>query len=163
MVFQINDYVVKVNKGVCRIEDIVSMKLTGEEKEYYLLVPIDDSTAKLYMPVDGVGDNVRHAMTEEEADAFLEEIPNVKMAFIESDKVREQEYKAALKSGDAGELLSIIKNIYVRNRERSLQGKKNTAIDERYCKMAENMLYSELGHALKKSRDEIVSIVMECI
>ena len=37
--FKIGDYVVNLKNGVCKIEDILNMNLSGESKEYYLLIP----------------------------------------------------------------------------------------------------------------------------
>ncbi len=159
--YQVGDLVVKINNGVCRVEDIVDMDMGGVKgKKYYLMVPKDDKNAKLYVPVDGNNDNVRNVMSADEAKAFIDRIPEIAAAFIESDKVREQEYKAALKSGSPEQIVSIIKNIYHRNKQRSAQGKKNTTVDERYYKMAENILYSELACALGVEKSDIVERVL---
>ena len=48
-------------------------------------------------------------------------------------------------------------------KKREAEGKKNTAVDERYLKMTENMLYSELAFALKKDKDEIYDIISTSI
>lgn len=155
--YQVGDFVVKVNNGVCRVEDIVVMDMGGaKDKKYYLMVPKDDKNAKLYVPVDGSNDKVRNVMSADEAQAFIERIPEISEALIESDKVREQEYKAALRSGSPDKIVSIIKNIYNRNMQRSAQGKKNTTVDERYFKMAENILYSELACALGVEKSDIM-------
>lgn len=162
--YKVGEYVVKVNNGVCRIEDIVEMKLMSPDlKKYYLLVPLDNKTAKVYVPVDGKNDNVRYVMTGQEAQDFIERIPSIEVAWIESDKIREQEYKTAIRSGSPDSLISIIKNIYIRNLERYEQGKKVTTVDDRYNKMAENILYSELAFALDQDRQKIVEEVSKRI
>jgi len=158
--FQIGEYVVKVNNGVCRIEDIVEMRLMGSDlKRYYLLVPQDNKGSKVYVPVEGKNDNVRYVMTQEEAKEFIDRIPDIAVAWIESDKIREQEYKTAIRSGSPESLISIIKNIYIRNVQRQEQGKKVTTVDDRYNKMAENMLYSELSFALDQDRHDVIEEV----
>lgn len=50
--FKKGDYVVKNNNGICEIADIVRMDMGVGDKEYYVLVSIDESTAKIYLPVD---------------------------------------------------------------------------------------------------------------
>jgi len=158
--YQIGDYVVKVNSGVCQVKDIVEMEqMAGSKSRYYLMVPRDDANAKLYVPVEGKNANVRNVMSEEEAQAFIKRIPEMAVAWIESDKLREQEYKAAIRSGSPEQLVSIIKNIYIRNKQRLEQGKKHTTVDERYFKQAENILYSELAFALDKEKSEIGQLV----
>ena len=44
--FEKGNFVVNTNNGICEISDIVTMNTTGEEKEYYVLVPIEEKTAK---------------------------------------------------------------------------------------------------------------------
>ncbi len=163
--YQVGDFVVKVNNGVCRVEDIVELDgMSGVKgKKYYLMVPRDDQNAKLYVPVEGKNDNIREVMTADEAMSFIKRIPEIAVAWIESDKMREQEYKNAIRSGSPDQLVSIIKNIYRRNIERSEQGKKNTTIDERYFKQAENILYAELAFALGRERQEIIGLVSQTI
>ncbi len=163
--YQVGDFVVKVNNGVCRVEDIVELDgMSGVKgKKYYLMVPRDDQNAKLYVPVEGKNDNIREVMTAAEAMSFIKRIPEIAVAWIESDKMREQEYKNAIRSGSPDQLVSIIKNIYRRNIERSEQGKKNTTIDERYVKQAENILYAELAFALGRERQEIIGLVSQTI
>lgn len=160
--YQIGDYVVKVNNGVCQVKDIIEMEQTANvRKKYYLMVPRDDVSAKLYVPVDGNGSNVRSVMSAAEAKEFIGRIPMIEEAWIESDKMREQEYKAAIRSGSPEQLVSIIKNIYIRNQRRQEQGKKNTTVDERYFKQAENILYSELAFALEKDKSEIGQLIAQ--
>lgn len=49
-------------------------------------------------------------------------------------------------------MVSVIKGIYQHRKMRIEQGKKSTSSDEHYFQIAENLLYSELGLALQKSK-----------
>lgn len=161
--YSVGDYVVKANSGVCRIEDILHLDISSADKNrlYYLLVPQEDREAKLYVPVDGKP--LRSVLSEEEAWKIIERIPDIDAAWIVNDKQREQEYKEALKSCDPELLVSIIKNIYIRKKNRHEQGKKSTSVDERYFRLAEQALYSELAFALGRGQKEIYQIIVEMI
>lgn len=161
--YQIGEYVMKVNNGVCQVVDIVEMDGSSSGKKYYLMVPRDDKNAKLYVPIEGKNDNVRNVMNAQEASEFISHIVDMDEAWIESDKLREQEYKNAIKSGSPERLVGIIKNIYRRNMLRSSQGKKNTTVDERYFKIAENILYSELAFALGKEKEEVLEMIYKTV
>ena len=52
---------------------------------------------------------------------------------------------------------------YIRNKKRTDEGKKGTAIDERYFELAENNLYSELAFALNKPKEDIGDIIWSSI
>ena len=64
---------------------------------------------------------------------------------------------------DCRQWISIIKTIYIRKQERSAAGKKLTATDEKYLRLAEDNLYGELGFALNKDKDEMEAYITERI
>ena len=53
--------------------------------------------------------------------------------------------------------------IYQRKQKRLAQGKKCTATDARYFQIAENLLYTELGVALEKPKQEICKTIIDYI
>jgi CarD family transcriptional regulator len=79
--------------------------------------------------------------------------------WIDNDKQREQKYKEAIHSCEPEKLVSIIKNMYNRKLIRTAQGKKNTAVDDRYFKLAENNLYTELAFAMEKDKDDMQLLI----
>ena len=62
---------------------------------------------------------------------------------------------------DPERLVGIIKLICDRKEERVRQGRKVTAVDGRYFKLAENLLYGELEVALDKDTEEIHRLIQE--
>lgn len=163
--YEIGSYVVKANNGVCRIEDILHLDLPGTDRNrlYYLLIPLENKNSKLYVPTDTAEQNLRRALSEEEAWIVIRSIPATEAAWIANDKLREQAYKEALHSCDPTALVSIIKNLYLRKKQRTEQGKKSTATDERYFKLAEDHLYAELAFALGKDKSEMRQIITDTI
>ena len=161
--FKIGDFVVNANNGICEIEDIVTMNMSGTNKEYYLLIPISERTAKVYIPVDMAAQRIRFALKKDEAWQLIENIKDIDEAYIENEKEREKTYKEALNSRDPKRLVGIIKTLYLRRQERVEAGKKNTAVDERYFKLAENQLHSELAFALQVEKSEINQIILNHI
>jgi len=155
--FEVGQYVVKANTGVCKVAEITLKAMSEEEeaREFYVLSPYMDMKARLFVPVASSVSNIRSILTREEAETFLRHIPEIETAWIESDRLREQHYKEAIKSNDPERLVSIIKNLYLRNRQREQQGKKSTAVDDRYFKMAEGVLYTELAVAMERKPDEM--------
>ncbi len=163
--YEIGSYVVKANNGVCRIEDILHLDLPGTDRNrlYYLLIPLENKNSKLYVPTDTAEQNLRRVLSEEEAWTVIRSIPATEAAWIANDKLREQAYKEALHSCDPTALVSIIKNLYLRKKQRTEQGKKSTATDERYFKLAEDHLYAELAFALGKDKNEMRQIITDTI
>lgn len=164
--YEIGEYIVKpINDGVCKVADIMHLNMTGTDKNklYYLLIPIDDAKGKIYLPTDTAEATTRRAMTEDEALKLISKIPEIEEISIDDEKLREQKYKEAVRSCNPEALIAIIKMTYLRKKKRQEQGKKHTVVDERYFKMAEDFLYSELEFALNKNKDEIVKLIADTI
>lgn len=158
--FEKGNYVINTTNGICEITDIVTMNMSGSDKDYYLLVPIDEKTAKVYIPVDMAEQRIRLTMTSNEAQEFIHSIKDIHEVYLENEKEREKTYKEALSSRDPKRLVGIIKTLYLRKQERIEAGKKNTAVDERYFKLAENSLHSELAFSLGVNKSEVAQIII---
>jgi CarD family transcriptional regulator len=161
--YKIGEYIVKPMNGVCKVEDITHVDMPGADKNkmYYLLIPICDNTGKIYVPADTITGNSRRVMTEQEAEELIAHIPMVEEPWIENEKLRQERYKEVIRRCDPQELAGVIKMVYIRRRKRMAQGKKNTAVDERFFKMAEDNLYGELEFALHKNKGEILELIKE--
>lgn len=163
--YQVGDCVVKANTGLCRITDIVHLNGTGidKNKKYYLLVPFSDDKMEIYVPVDSIPDNFRKTMDCSEAWNLIENITTIDKVQIENEKQREQKYKEAIRSCEPEQWISIIKTMYFRKQKRNIQGKKNTAMDEHYFKLAEKYLYSELAYAIGRNESEMSQLIADTI
>lgn len=161
--FEIGDYIIYGSQGVCKVENIGSMNMGGikTERLYYTLLPIYISGSKVYTPIDNEKVILRAVISKDEAMQLLKEIPKLEQIDVTDEKSREQLYKDALASCDCRELVKIIKTLYLRKKERLEDGKKVTAVDERYFKMAEDSLYGELAIALGMERDEVETYITD--
>jgi CarD family transcriptional regulator len=159
--YEIGDYIVKPMSGVCKVEDITHVDVPGADKNkvYYLLIPVCGNSGKIYALAENVNDNSRPVMTEQEAHELIASIPTVEEPWIENEKVRQERYKEVIRRCDPQELAGMIKMVYARKRRRLAQGKKNTAVDERFFKLAEDNLYGELEFALHKNKGEILDMI----
>ena len=162
--FEVGEYIVYGVKGVCRIEDITHLDISGADRDrlYYVLVPMGKG-GRIYAPTDSQKITMRRVITREEADQLIEDIPKIELLWVPDDKQREAKYKEALNTCDYRAWVSIVKTLYLRKKERSAQGKKVTALDERYMRTAENELYSELSLSLEIPKNEMENYIREKI
>ncbi len=163
--YEPGDLVVYGNNGVCRIDEITRMSMPGNKKKYYYfrLVPVDNENSCIYVLVGQEKVVMRKIITENEALDLISDVPNLTEIWIENDKMREDTYKAAIRSCECREWFRIIKTLYKRNKERVEQGKKITSTDERYLKEAKNYLYAELALVLKKKREDMEDFITNTI
>lgn len=159
--FEKGEYVVAGNKGVCMVEDITTLNISGvdKEREYYILKPVYVSGSTVYMPVDTAEDSLRKILTKEEADALISGIPQIPLITTTNDKLLEQEYRGCMKTNCCEEWIRIIKTIYLRKQKRLEAGRKVTAVDAKYFRIAEDNLYGELAIALNIPRTEVATYI----
>lgn len=163
--FGIGDYVICGNKGVCEVENITTLNISGvdKEREYYILKPLYMSGSTVYVPVDSPKESMRKVLRREEAEKLIEAIPKIPLLVIANDKLSEQAYKDCIRTNDCEDLVKLIKTIYTRKQKRIKAGRKVTAVDAKYFHMAEENLYGELAVALNISRKEVESYIVEAI
>lgn len=157
------DCVVYSNKGICRVDDIVMMNMQDGNKEYYLLIPINEKSAKIYAPVNSSSQRMRMAMDERQARQLINNIGETDEIHIENDKEREKVYREATISNDPYRLLAVIKTIFRRKIEREKNGRKCTVVDEKYLRFAQTQLYGELAYALQSEIEQMEQIVLQRI
>lgn len=155
--FAIGEYVVCGNKGVCVVEQITKLDISGVDKErdYYILKPLYLAGSTVYVPVDSPRESMRRVLTREEAEKLIEKIPQIPLIDITNEKLSEQTYRECMKTISCEEWVRIIKTIYLRKQKRLQAGRKVTAVDAKYFHMAEESLYGELAVALEMSRDDV--------
>lgn len=164
-VFEIGEYVVCGNKGVCSVENITTLNISGvdKEREYYILKPLYMAESTVYVPVDSAQKSMRRVLKRGEAQKLIEEIPNVPLLVITNDKLSEQMYRECIRANNCEELVKIIKTIYLRKQKRIQAGRKVTAVDAKYFHIAEENLYGELAVALEIPRDEVESYITKAM
>ena len=159
--FSIGQYVICGNKGVCSVEDITTLDISGVDKAkmYYILKPKYVTSSTVYVPVDSAATSMRTVLSKEEAQSLIHSIPDIPVLDIPNEKLVEQEYKTCMKSNCCDEWVKLIKTIYERKQKRMQEGRKETAIDSKYFKIAEDNLYGELAVALDMERAEVCNYI----
>ena len=162
--FHIDEYVMHATGGICQVKDISPLEISGADKNrnYYLLVPIRDKSGKVYVPVDN-DVAVRKVISGDEARNLIDEIPSIESFEIDNDKLREARYKEAIKGCNPKDLVKVLKNLNSRRNKRIREGKKTTATDDKYFKLAEDNLPNELAFALGREKSEMRSLVLGII
>lgn len=163
--FEIGEYIVYGSKGVCQVEDISQVDIPGASKDrlYYVLRQLESGSGKIYVPTDNDKIVMRKVITKEAAEDLIRRMPEIEQMWVDNDKQREAMYKEAMRTCDYNEWVSMIKTLYFRKKERTAQGKKVTALDEKYLKAAENELYSELSLILGIPKAEVLTYIKDQI
>lgn len=160
--FLAGEYIIYGTTGVCKVEAVGPMKMSGmknSEKLYYTLAPLSSKGSKVFTPVDNDKVIMRAVLTKEEAQQLVDEIPTIELLWVADEKRREDIYKTALKTCDPREWIKIIKTLYLRKMSRIAEGKKVTVSDGKYLHIAEERLYEELSHSLEMGKEEVLEYI----
>lgn len=164
--FDVGEFIVYGKNGICKVVDITHPDIAGSDNErlYYVLVPERTRDTKLYCPADNDKIAIRRIVTAEEAKQILNESQDISPLVVENERNRDDSYKTVMKSSDLRQWIQIVKALLIRKKQREESGKKITLTDERYLKMAEEGLYSELalatGYDVEMIKEQIVGALI---
>lgn len=163
--FENGEYVAVGNKGVCSVEKVTTLDIAGidREKMYYILKPVYMPGSTVYVPVDTAEESMRKVLSHEEAEKLIENIPQIPLIPVTNDKLLEQEYRGCIKTNSCEEWVRIIKTISLRKQKRLEDGRKVTAVDAKYFRIAEEQLYGELAVALDIPRTEVENFIKKAL
>lgn len=159
--FEIGEYVVCGNNGVCLIQEITTLRMSGVDKnrKYYILKPVYSANSTVYVPVDALQSSMRRILSKEEANMLVDSIPQVQIMTIRDEKTVEAQYRECMQSNRCDELVKLLKTLKTRKKSRLEKGHKVTAVDSRYYKMAEENLCGELAVVFGISRSEVEEVI----
>lgn len=159
--FDIGEYVVYGNKGVCEVKKIGPVDIPGmsSDRNYYTLSQVYTKGSTIYVPVDKEDSGLRYVLTKEEVNELIDEIPSMKPVWIQNDKEREQLFTENIRKADTKRLVEMMIALYERRERRIADGKKATSTDERYFHAAEDILFGEIGVVLGVNKNEVKDIL----
>lgn len=155
--FQKGDYVIYGSNGVCVVKEVGPLDIPGVPKDrvYYTLVPFYTRDSQIFVPADNTKVVLRALISKEEIMQLLEEIPSIEPLWVRDEKQRETQYKETIRKCDCRELIRIIRTIEERRQSRLAAGKKMTASDEKYFRIAQDSLYGEFAISLGMERAQV--------
>ena len=145
--FKIGEYLV-YRKDVCKVKDIIEK----DNNKYYQLVPIDDESLKIELPVEDKDNALRRLITKQEIDNLMDKMPSIEVIDC-NDRMIELEYRNLLSTGNKEDIIKVIKTAYLRIKARLESKKKISDKDINYLEKAEKLLYNELAVVLNLSFD----------
>ena len=155
--YGIGEKIIYGRTGVCVVEDICEKKLSGEKEArlFYTLRPLYQSCS-ICTPVESKVFS-RPVISATEARELVLCLPQ-----LEAEPCREKNlnrlreyYREIIESCDCRRLAMLGLSIYRKRQEAEDNKRKLGAVDERFMKEAEDLLYGELAAALEIERSEV--------
>ncbi len=162
MQYAIGDLLIYGETGVCRVMDIVEKEFLGVVQSCYQLMPFYQSCA-IFTPVNNSTVYMRPIISREEADTIVASIPSIQPFEISARSPREltEKYTSIIKLHDCEKLAELAVSIYAKREKMLAQKKKLSAIDERFMKKAEDLLFGELAVVLGIDKTSVREYIEE--
>lgn len=155
--YQVGDRIIYGSNGVCVIEEIKMIEVphTDEEKAYYIIKPIYQE-CRISVPVD-TKMFIRPIISKEEALSLIDGIPQVDAQPYFNTALRQLQeyYEKKLSTHSCTDLIELTISLHRKKQQVLEQKRKFGAIDERYMKRAEELLFGELSVVLDIPKTEV--------
>ena len=148
--FQVGDKIVHPMHGAGVVDSIVSKKVNGVVREYYLLkIPVGGMLVMI--PTTNSEEiGVRPVVNSAEADRIIASIPDIEVDMTANWNRRYRENMLRLKSGDLTEVARVVKGLALRDTDRGL-----STGERKMLHSAKQILISELVFSQNTSYEDV--------
>ena len=148
--FQVGDKIVHPMHGAGVVDSIVSKKVNGVVREYYLLkIPVGGMLVMI--PTTNSEEiGVRPVVNSAEADRIIASIPDIEVDMTANWIRRYRENMLRLKSGDLTEVARVVKGLALRDTDRGL-----STGERKMLHSAKQILISELVLSQNTSYEDV--------
>ena len=165
--YRIGDLILYGRTGVCRVEEINEEEVRGadeEPRQFYTLRPLYQNCC-IRTPVSGGKVYSRPIISGPEAERLIARIPEVDAKPYHNRNLNQlrEHYRAWLERFDCEALISLTKSLYLKKKEAETQKRKFGAVDERFMREAEDLLYGEFAAALDIDRDKVENYIAKSL
>ena len=159
--YKVNDTVLYDIQRVCRIVEITEKKMGDSRMEYYVLKPVYDDKATMFVPVHNktATTKMRSVLSADEIRSLVRTEPEEDCDWLYDDNLFRDRYKEILARGDRTELLRLIKALHRYQCRQRKQGRPHVA-KEGFLKDAAKMLYEEFSYVLNIEREQMLPFIL---
>lgn len=159
--FKKGEKVIYSVNGVCEITDITEKVFGKTVMRYYVLKPISNNEATLFVPVNN-GNLVRkmkRLMTQSQLDKVLNDISAKEVEWNSNEVIRKEEFRNTISFGNISEILILLKSIWLHRRTQNSKGRKLHISDEMYLREAEKIIKEEISTVIGVEQDDVIPYV----
>lgn len=156
--FEIGDLILYGRTGVCEVTDIISPNFRGAEqgRKYYVLKPLYQN-CDITTPVDNGKVFMRPIISKAQVDTIIDTIPKISAEAYHNRNLTQlkEHYRSCIERHECGDLVELTMSLYAKKKQAAEQKKKFGAVDERFMKEAEDLLFGEFAAALGIEKQDV--------
>lgn len=147
--------------GVCEITDITEKVFGKTVMRYYVLKPISNGEATLFVPVnnENLVRKMKKLMTQPQLDEVLDNVSAKDVEWNNNEVVRKEEFRNTISFGNVSDILVLLKSIWLHRRIQNSKGRKLHIPDEMYLREAEKIIKEEISTVIGVEQDEVIPYI----
>lgn len=159
-IFRVGDTVMHPSEGVCSIEELRPMALSGAQRSYYILKPATEkSSSTVYLPVARGNTVLRRLLSRDDILAMIHRSGEYANLWVADSKQRKEAFTRILSEGNYSKIIRMMQEIHEERARREQEGKKACAADEAILAEAERLLHQEFSYVLHMTLEETAAFV----
>ena len=157
--FKKGEKVIYSVNGVCEITDITEKVFGKTVMRYYVLKPISNNEATLFVPVnnENLVRKMKRLMTQSQLDKVLNDISEKEVEWNSNEVIRKEEFRNTISFGNISEILILLKSIWLHRRTQNSKGRKLHISDEMYLREAEKIIKEEISTVIGVEQDDVIT------
>ena len=164
--YKLGTYVSYRSEGVCVITEIRHQKfgMLNEQKDFYILSPINDLNSTLFVPTDNevlIG-KMRLLCSASDVNALAKDLLDKRLDWIEISRPRNNYFKDLLSDGNRNNLILLIHTVCEREMQLAQNGKHVTQSDLTAVARAKKMLVDEFSVTTDITTEQMLMDVLMC-
>lgn len=158
--YEVGSLILYGRTGVCRVEEIKENTVSGECRLFYVLKPLYQ-TCNITVAVDNTKVFSRPIISRDEAHSLIDSMPGIKAEPYRNRNITQlrEYYKNWLESHECIRIVEMTKSLYAKRCEAEREKRKFGAVDERFLKEAEELLFGELAAALDIEKNAVLGYI----
>lgn len=161
-VFRIGDLIFYSKTGVCEIVEITEKESeVFGKKNYYILRPLYQE-CDISIPVDNKKVYMRPVISEDEVNSLIDAIPEMDAQAYYSQNLNQlkDHYRQLMDTHSCENMIKIAKSVRTKQKEVEANKRKLGAVDEKFMKEAEDLLFGEFAAVLKISKSDVPGYIV---
>lgn len=156
--FQVGDRILYGGSGACIIEQIETIRFGRSRERYYVLRPIFQNTAVIYVPVNNAElvSKMREMPSRETVDSLIAGIPTAGSVWVEDAQERKTCFEQIMRNGNCADRIRLIRTLFLHKRKRLSEGKNLHVSDENFLRDAKKLLCDEFAYPLQMEPSQVL-------
>lgn len=159
-IYRVGDTVMHPCEGVCSVEELRRMDMSGAARTYYILKPATEkSSSTVYMPVARGNTVLRRLLSRTDIVDLIHRSGEYAPLWIADSKQRKEVFSKILNEGNYAKVIRMMIEIHEERARREQDGKKPCAADEAILAEAERLVHQEFSYVLHMTLEETAAFV----